>query len=72
MRTDRYRKRPRYQQERVPEIWIVDGDARLVERWRPDDTVPEVLREELIWHPDAAHPPLVIDLVAVFREAGVD
>jgi hypothetical protein len=47
----------------------VDGDARLVERWRPDDTAPEVLREELLWHPDPAHPPLVIDLVAVFRES---
>ena len=69
MRTDRYRKRPRYQKERVEEIWIVDGEARLVERWPPDDTVPEVLREELGWHPDPTHQPLVVDLVAVFREA---
>lgn len=70
MRTDRYRKRPRYQQERVEEIWIVDGDAQVVERWRPDDSMPDVLRQELSWHPDPAHPPLAIDLAAVFREAG--
>ncbi|HUF28584.1 MAG TPA: Uma2 family endonuclease [Gemmatimonadaceae bacterium] len=34
MRQDRYKKRPRYQKEQVPECWIVDGDARIVERWK--------------------------------------
>ena len=69
MRTDRYRKRPRYQREQVPECWIVDGDARVVERWRPDDDLPEIEREEVRWQPDSSFPPLVIDLVAVFRDA---
>jgi Uma2 family endonuclease len=71
MRTDRYEKRPRFQKEQVPETWIVDGDARAVERWRPDDQMPEVLQAELTWQPDPEHPPLVIDLPAVFREVAV-
>ena len=69
MRTDRYRKRPRYQEERVEEIWIVDGDSRLVERWQPGDQLPEVLEQEMTWQPDPAYPPLVIDLPALFLEA---
>ncbi len=42
-RYDRLVKRRRYQRAPVPEYWIVDLDARLVERWKPDDTRPEIL-----------------------------
>ena len=65
---DRYVKRPRYQREHVPEIWLVDADARVVELWRPHDTVPEMLDARIDWQPDPAHPPLVIDLPALFAE----
>jgi len=37
-----------------------------VERWRPDDFVPETLAETLHWRPDAAVSPLGIDLPAYF------
>ena len=67
-RADRFVKRRRYQRAKVPEYWIVDLDARLVERWRPGDKRPEVLAERLEWQPDASLPPLVLDLVALFRE----
>jgi Uma2 family endonuclease len=65
---DRNRKRPAYQKQRIPEYWIVDLDARLVERWKPDDTQPEVLLESLEWlpHPDVA--PLRIDLHRYFAQ----
>jgi hypothetical protein len=33
----------------VPEYWIVDLDARLIERWTPADERPEILRERLAW-----------------------
>src|SRR3989441_7925576 len=46
---DRGKKRVIYQREGVTEYWIVDLDARLVERWRPDDERPEILRERLGW-----------------------
>ena len=61
-RADRGEKRIILQDESVPEYWIVDVDARIFERWRPDDERPEVLRETLVWHPVPSVPPLKIDL----------
>lgn len=68
-RNDRYRKRPVYQDEGVPECWLVDPEARLVERWRPEEPEPEVLLTRLAWQPDASRDALVVDLEALFREA---
>jgi Uma2 family endonuclease len=68
-RYDRQLKRLRYQRAAVAEYWIVEPDARLVERWRPDDTRPEILSETLTWQPDPGQAPLEIDLVEMFREA---
>jgi Uma2 family endonuclease len=65
---DRHRKRMIYQDEGVPEYWIVDLDARLVERWRPDDARPEILATRLEWQPRAELEPLVVDLTAFFDE----
>lgn len=67
-RVDRITKRRRFQRAGVPEYWIVDPDARVIERWRPEDTRPEVLSELLTWQPDPAHLPLEVDLPALFRE----
>jgi Uma2 family endonuclease len=67
-RADREVKRRLYQRERVPEYWIVDVDARIVERWRPDDERPEMLSSRLTWQPDAGHAALDIDLERYFRE----
>ena len=68
-RYDRQLKRRRYQRAGTPEYWIVDPDARLVERWRPEDARPEMLGETLAWQPDPTQPALAIDLAALFREA---
>lgn len=66
-RTDRTVKRLRYQRAGIPEYWIVDADARLVERWRPEDERPEILTERLEWHPDPSRPPLVIAVTELFN-----
>lgn len=71
-RADRLRKRALYQRERVPEYWIVDPDARVVERWLPEDERPEILDTHLEWQPDPAAPPLVLDLTAYFAEVWGD
>ena len=63
---DRNRKRPKYQKKLIPEYWIVDLDARIVERWRPDDSRPEVLSEQLSWQPGKDILALSIDLPAYF------
>jgi len=68
-RADRIVKRRRYQREGIPEYWIVDGDARIVERWRPDDERPEMNTDRLEWKPDTEAAPLIIDLPSLFTAA---
>jgi Uma2 family endonuclease len=65
-RYDRQRKRPLYQDEGVPEFWILDIDSRLVERWRPRDERPEVITDILVWQPKPGIEPLRIELARVF------
>ncbi len=67
-RTDRLQKRRLYQEEGVPEYWVVDLDARHVERWRPGDRAPDVVTGDLVWQPDARTPPLTIDLLGLFAQ----
>lgn len=68
-RVDRTVKRRRYQRQGVPEYWIIDGDARVIERWRPEDDRPEIISEQLEWRPEPSIPSLVIDLPTLFAGA---
>ena len=65
-RADRTVKRRLYQRTGVPEYWIVDLEARLVERWRPGDERPEILTDALQWEAGTGVEPLVIELPAFF------
>ncbi len=47
----------------------MDTDARLIERWKPDDERPEIMTERIEWRPDAELAPLVINLEPLFKEA---
>lgn len=67
-RADRHRKRMIYQSQGVGEYWIVDCDARLVERWRPEDTRAEVIAETLVWCPREHLKALYVELPAYFAE----
>jgi len=67
-RFDRVVKRQRYQRQAI-ELWIVDLDARLVERWTPEDARPEILTDSATWHPSGAEFPLAIGLSDLFAEA---
>ena len=44
----------------------MDLDARAFERTTPSEARPEVLADELIWHPEGAVTPLVIGLPSYF------
>ncbi len=67
-RTDRDEKRRLYQARNVSEYWVVDVEARVVERWTPVCEQAEVVRDVLRWHPfSAGNAVLEIDLVAYFR-----
>jgi len=67
-RADRAVKRRLYLESGVPEYWIVDLDARLIERWRTGDARPEIITDHLEWQPDPAHPPFVLEVAAFFAE----
>jgi Uma2 family endonuclease len=66
-RADRVKKRNLFREEGVPEYWIVDLDARTMDRSTPTEPRPEILSDRLIWMPDSAAAPLEIDLVAYFE-----
>jgi len=63
-RYDRVVKRRRYQREGV-EYWIVDIDARVIERWEGDSDRPEIISELLTWHL-AGHPDVFTLAVSEF------
>lgn len=63
---DRVTKRLRYQKAGVPQYWIVDLDARLVEIWTPDADRPAIITDILTWRPNPSTPALELDLPALF------
>ena len=67
-RSDRFVKRRLYQREGILEYWIVDLDARAIERWRPADERPELLDDRIEWQPSEAEAPFVLELEPLFRE----
>ncbi|HEY7878540.1 MAG TPA: Uma2 family endonuclease [Gemmatimonadaceae bacterium] len=68
-RYDRQLKRRRYQRAGVPEYWIVDPDARLIERWHPPDSAgPEVITDQMRWEPVPGHGVLEFGVGALFAE----
>ena len=66
-RFDRLVKRGRYQRAGI-EYWIVDLEARLVERWMPGEDRPSIHAQQLAWQSAGAATPLVLDLERLFDE----
>lgn len=68
-RYDRQVKRHWYQRTGIPEYWIVDPDARVVERWTLTEDRPQILDQVLTWQPLARSPALRLDLPELFSLA---
>jgi Uma2 family endonuclease len=72
VRHDRVTKRRFLRDRGVSQYWVVDVDARTIERWTPDDARPEVLDDRLTWHPAEAAEPFGLDLRAYFARVHVE
>ena len=65
---DRVTKRQFLKRAPVDEYWVVDTDARIIERNRAGVEGVEILDLTLTWMPDGATEPLVLDLASFFAE----
>ena len=65
-RADRVTKRHFYTRVDVAEYWVIDLDARVIERNLGGDPRPEIVDRTLVWNPADVPGPLVIDVVAYF------
>ena len=66
-RYDRVTKRALYQRH-VSEYWVIDLNARLIERWIPNDDRPEVIVDTLVWRPEGASEPFILELPGYFAD----
>ena len=65
-RGDRGKKRALYQRS-VPEYWLIDLEARRIERWRPSVRTPEVISSgEIHWQPAGTSDSFTLELPNFF------
>jgi Uma2 family endonuclease len=63
---DRVKKRDFYLAHHVDEYWIVDLDARVIERWTPERETPDLRRDRIEWRPRGASAPMMLDVREFF------
>lgn len=68
-RADRVAKRTLFREEHVDEYWLVDLDARAVERSTPADARIDVIVDHLEWRVEGTAAPFALDLSAYFARA---
>jgi Uma2 family endonuclease len=66
VRHDGVTKRAFFQRQRVPEYWIVDGSSEVFHIWHPDDQQARIADTTLVWTPEGAAAPFVLDVAAFF------
>jgi len=71
-RHDRITKRRSFQRNGVADYWIIDGDARAFEVWRPGDERPAIVDDRLIWHPRDAEETFELDVPCFFASVEDD
>lgn len=71
-RADRLDKRVVYREERVPDYWMVDLDARAIERSTPLSAQADVIGEQLEWMPLGTSVPFVLNVQSYFARVLAD
>lgn len=66
-RYDRFTKRRLYQEVGIPAYWVVEPEQGFVEVWAPQMELPLVERERVVWAPEGATEPLVIELTELLK-----
>lgn len=66
VRHDRFTKRRAFQRDRVPEYWVMDGEAESFEVWHPDDECAALIDGRLVWRPEGCMAPFELDVKAFF------
>jgi Uma2 family endonuclease len=61
-RADRLVKRRLYQEQHIPEYWMVDTDQRQIEVWTPEAAFPRIERERLVWRHPLLSEECVVDV----------
>jgi Uma2 family endonuclease len=67
---DRITKRRLYQDQGIPEYWVVDIDRKQIEVWTPVADLPVYMRDTLTWRHPTLEAECVIDIVALFTFGG--
>ena len=65
-RHDRVRKPRFFRARHVPEYWIVDLDARVIERADPERDAMLLIDDRLEWLPEGAREPFVMSVPEYF------
>ncbi len=68
VRADRFTKRRLYQERGVPLYWVIDPDQCFAELWHSGDDFPRVERHALVWRPEGASAPFVLELKDLLKE----
>ncbi len=68
-KSDRGVKRRLYQEQRIPEYWIVDIEQQQIEVWTPNATFPVVQREHLEWRHPVLSESCTVDVAALLTFA---
>jgi len=55
-----------FRDEGVHEYWVIDLDARTIERTTPADARVDIIVDRLDWTVDGASAPLVVDVPEYF------
>jgi Uma2 family endonuclease len=65
-KADRVTKRQLYQEQRIPQYWVVDIEERQVEVWTPGARFPVIEREQLTWRHPALREECAVNLTTLF------